>query len=1001
MSHKSKIRDTETHFIINPATRIVTNESASNNTIVQYDHNSERFTFKIPRYVDGHDMYESTEVRIHYRNGSSNSLSKTNGLYIPNDLAIDEGDDELLTFSWLLSSATTQYIGFLHFSIQFICLGEDGETIEYAWNTGVYKDIRVIESINNAEEIVVENADAILALRKELLESVGQGGSGEILKTYTMTTEERCDEGFRRSVLGGTSVFDTTMNKPFWLGEGRCWYDAMGATTDTPLIDYSDYDTVNFGDSIFGKYQDNTSISAKLATLTGTNVMNAGLGGTALTGAASAWGQFALEKVVDALYADRVEGDNKATWNSLIKQAGGIIAEDGSVTHPTSNVFVDGYTYGILTLDGVNKGKVKNPQTGEYYDTNTIYYDLDNQTVTRNGVVKENAVTKSNDVITAVTKTISVPSYFSQTLTNLRNVDFSTVKHITFNQGTNDFGRNIAIDDYKAASLRVIDKLKAACPDAQITIIGIINRFDDRTNPENDATTLTNNNGDTLKEFMDAQKQIATQASVGYIEMFESLIDDFNKETVSQYYADSTHPNEAGNTIIAEYLANTGVFGEVVATPPTDVDLVEVTFVVAPTDVDDGTAITGAYVYTATMVKDADGNAVADGEPYEVGRDNIGHMPIGTYSLVIKADGYDDKVWAECAILKSTTKTLPTFVMRKASGDSGDTPTDPDAVAVTFVVNATDKDDGTPITDAYVYTATMIKDGNGNTVTDGATYEVGRDNVGYMPIGTYSLVVKADGYADKSWAECAVLKSQTKTLNGLAFTKASGDGGDTPTEPDTPTATIILQPMRRLRTIDSETGEVIASSDNADNQSVPDGSNLVFKTITDPDGTIQTPDQDGIYHLPADGDNPVTYNFTVGHTESETAKIYKDRTSTFVVRKADVTRGELIVKPVMTPQMARLLVRAFTAEGDYLGVANIKSVGWVNDPSNGLDGSYTNEHGWNCVAGEYWLENGHFDIQIDDLGGHTPFFEYDVHVTNTDISNGYVVLDAEMRSQTA
>lgn len=176
MSHKNKIVDTETHFVIDPHTRRITTAQTSNNTLVQYDHNSERFTFEIPRYVDGHDMYESDEVRIHYRNGSSNSLSKTNGVYTPDDLAISEDDDELLTFSWLLSSATTQYIGYLHFSIQFVCLGSDGKTIEYAWNTGIYKEISVVESINNAEAVVVENADAIAALRKELMESVGSGG---------------------------------------------------------------------------------------------------------------------------------------------------------------------------------------------------------------------------------------------------------------------------------------------------------------------------------------------------------------------------------------------------------------------------------------------------------------------------------------------------------------------------------------------------------------------------------------------------------------------------------------------------------------------------------------------------------------------------------------------------------------------------------------------------------------------------------------------------------
>ena len=171
MSHNSKIKDTETHFIINPETRVITNASASNNTIVQYDHNSERFTFEMPRYVDGHDMMESTIVRIHYRNAASTNLLKTNGVYTPDDLAVSGEDENTITFSWLLSSATSQYIGSLHFSIQFLCL--DGDTIEYAWNTSVYKDVVILESINNSDEVAAEINDALIAITEELKSELG------------------------------------------------------------------------------------------------------------------------------------------------------------------------------------------------------------------------------------------------------------------------------------------------------------------------------------------------------------------------------------------------------------------------------------------------------------------------------------------------------------------------------------------------------------------------------------------------------------------------------------------------------------------------------------------------------------------------------------------------------------------------------------------------------------------------------------------------------------
>ena len=166
MSHNSKIFDTEPHFTIDPATRNILNATSSNNILVQNDHNSERFSFEMPRYVDGHDMLESTVIRIHYRNLATNGLSRANGVYTPDDMALLEEDENTIVFTWLLSSGTTKHIGSLQFSIQFLCL--DGETVEYSWNTGVYANIKVIESINNTEEVVVADPDAIETLKNEL-----------------------------------------------------------------------------------------------------------------------------------------------------------------------------------------------------------------------------------------------------------------------------------------------------------------------------------------------------------------------------------------------------------------------------------------------------------------------------------------------------------------------------------------------------------------------------------------------------------------------------------------------------------------------------------------------------------------------------------------------------------------------------------------------------------------------------------------------------------------
>ena len=154
MFNSDNIQDTENHFKIDSFTRKILNDFPGNNILVQYDHNSERFTFDMPRYVDGHDMSKVTEVRIHYCNTSTTNQLKSKGIYVPTDLEVVEGDENIITFSWLISSANTRYVGALHFSIQFVCLSESS-AIEYSWNTGVYKDVVIIETINNADSFDV------------------------------------------------------------------------------------------------------------------------------------------------------------------------------------------------------------------------------------------------------------------------------------------------------------------------------------------------------------------------------------------------------------------------------------------------------------------------------------------------------------------------------------------------------------------------------------------------------------------------------------------------------------------------------------------------------------------------------------------------------------------------------------------------------------------------------------------------------------------------------
>lgn len=230
--------------------------------------------------------------------------------------------------------------------------------------------------------------------------------------------------------------------------------------TDSPII-------VNFGDSIFGMYQDNRSISSKLSTLLNATVYNGGFGGTTLESWADGASQyFSMVSIADAV----TSGD----WSLLVEKA------------PTVEV--------------------------DYYPT---------------------------------------------TVEILRNIDFSKVDHITINHGTNDWSRGAIIDNgnpndkstYKGALRYVINSLQTAYPNAKISVISVLNRFD-----SGDGRTMVNSNGDTLEDFANASKEVCNELYINYINVFDTL--GFNVNTREYYFGTSTvHPNENGNNVIAKRIA--------------------------------------------------------------------------------------------------------------------------------------------------------------------------------------------------------------------------------------------------------------------------------------------------------------------------------------------------------------------------------------------------------------------------------------------------------------
>ena len=165
MAVRHGVQDADKHFKIDPVTRSIINECGKL-VLIQYDHNSERFTFECPRTVDDHDMSLCNRVEVHYINTGTNN-SKNTGIYEVDDLQVSPDNDRVVTCSWLISQNATQNVGKLNFVIRFACIGEDG-IVEYAWNTSIYSDIVVSKSIYNGEEFVEDYIDVLETWKQDL-----------------------------------------------------------------------------------------------------------------------------------------------------------------------------------------------------------------------------------------------------------------------------------------------------------------------------------------------------------------------------------------------------------------------------------------------------------------------------------------------------------------------------------------------------------------------------------------------------------------------------------------------------------------------------------------------------------------------------------------------------------------------------------------------------------------------------------------------------------------
>ena len=166
MAHKHPVYDTDKHFVIDPITKRISTE-CSKVVLPQHSHRSERFTFEIPKEVEGHDMSLCNLVEVHFQNiDAANNENNSYGMYTVEDL---QADGDTVYGSWLIEGDSTYYAGGLIFALHFACLSDTGE-VEYNLPTLSYSAITIGQTVWNSETIAIQYPNIIAEFEYRIAE---------------------------------------------------------------------------------------------------------------------------------------------------------------------------------------------------------------------------------------------------------------------------------------------------------------------------------------------------------------------------------------------------------------------------------------------------------------------------------------------------------------------------------------------------------------------------------------------------------------------------------------------------------------------------------------------------------------------------------------------------------------------------------------------------------------------------------------------------------------
>ena len=143
------VTDFDTPFIVDAITREITNKQLDKKILMQNDHNSEKFTFEIPRYIEGRDIALCNIVQVVYTNIGNGKKEQTTGVYTVEDFRVYPYYNDVMTFTWLISQNATQFQGNLSFMLRFAQVDDDANVL-YSWHTKVFSEVYVSETLDSS-----------------------------------------------------------------------------------------------------------------------------------------------------------------------------------------------------------------------------------------------------------------------------------------------------------------------------------------------------------------------------------------------------------------------------------------------------------------------------------------------------------------------------------------------------------------------------------------------------------------------------------------------------------------------------------------------------------------------------------------------------------------------------------------------------------------------------------------------------------------------------------